>query len=266
MQKAPEFQTLEISFETKEIVKLTLNRPEVSNAINVDMMKELVQFWAWVEKNKNNLRCIILTGKGEKAFCAGADLKARRDISLAQWKSQHKILQKAMRAMVNCSIPVIAAVNGAAYGGGLELALASDFIYCAETAIFSQSEVKIGIIPGAMGTQHLPKACGMRRAKELCFTAESFSAMDALEWGIVNKVCKFEDLLAEALKTAKKITENAPIAIRCAKAAMNGSLHRDILAGYKHELKYYEITLQTKDREEGIKAFNEKRKPMFKNY
>lgn len=266
MPRNIEFQTLELSFETKEIIKATLNRPEVSNAINFQMMQDLCALWKYVEKYKNDIRCVILTGKGEKAFCAGADLKARRDISLATWKSQHKTLQKTMRAMVCCPVPIIAAVNGAAYGGGLELALASDFIYSAETAVFSQSEVKIGIIPGAMGTQHLPKACGSRRAKELCFTAMPFSAADAYAFGIVNKICKPTDLLMEVLKTAEKIAENAPIAIRCAKEAMRVSEYTDILVGYNHEVKYYQKALNTKDREEGIKAFNEKRKPVFKNH
>jgi len=256
------FTTLKIDKQSSILI-VTLNRPQVKNAINIEMMRELRQLWQGIQTNPDEWRCIILTGS-DNTFCAGADLKERKGMSLRIWKSQHIVLEQAMLAMLDCPIPIIAAVNGAAFGGGLELALASDFIYAADTAIFAQSEVKIGIMPAALGTQHLPRACGLRRAKELSFTAESFSATEAYHWGIVNKVCDLKHLMEEVLLTANKICKNAPLAIRQAKKSLNLSQHADIKSGYLFELESYNCLLPTKDREEGILAFNEKRSPVFK--
>src|SRR5262249_12895850 len=145
----------------------------------------------------------ILTGSGQKAFCAGADLKERQQIDLVTWRQQHNVFQQAMLAMLDCSIPIIAAVNGVAFGGGLELTLAADFAYAATTATFAQSETKLGIMPGAMGTQNLPSACGLRRAKELCFTGQAFSAQQACEWGIINQLVEPDDLLPKVMSVAQ---------------------------------------------------------------
>lgn len=257
------FQTLMVEQIKPGILQLSLHRPEVRNAINSVMMKELWQFWSATFSDPGNIRCIILTGSGDKAFCAGADLKERRDIDLTTWMKQHKYLQQAMLAMTDCPIPIIAAVNGVAFGGGLELTLASDFAYAANNAIFAQSETKLGIMPGAMGTQNLPKAVGLRRAKELCFTAASFSAEQAEQWGIVNQVCEPDQLLPAVIAVAEKIAANAPIAIRQAKSSMNMSDHLDIKNGYGYEVAAYNYLLTTKDRVEGIAAFNEKRQPVF---
>lgn len=255
------FKTLLLEPITPKILKVTLNRPEVRNAINVDMMEDLLTLWKSLS-TEQNVQCVILTGK-DSAFCAGADLKARLNISLEVWQAQHAILQQAMLAMIECPIPIIAAVNGSAFGGGLELTLACDFAYASTTAVFAQSEVKIGIMPGAMGSQHLPQACGIRRAKELCFTAEAFSAEEAYQWGIINKICSPETLVEEVIQTAKKITDNAPLAIRQVKKALNQSHHLDIKSGYVYEVEAYNQLLVTEDRLEGIRAFNEKRKPEF---
>jgi len=255
------FTTLKID-KQQPILIVTLNRPQVKNAINIEMMRELRQLWQGIHTNPDEWRCVILTGS-ENAFCAGADLKERKDMTLRVWKAQHVVLEQAMLAMVDCPIPIIAAVNGAAYGGGLELALACDFIYAAKTAVFAQSEVKIGIMPAALGTQHLPRACGLRRAKELSFTADSFSASEGYDWGIVNKVCEPTELMETVLLTANKICQNAPLAVRQAKKSLNVSQHLDIKSGYSFELEAYNCLLPTKDREEGIQAFNDKRKPEF---
>ncbi len=227
------------------------------------MMRELQQLWENEIAKHKFLRCIILTGSGEKAFCAGADLKERLNISLDVWKQQHIALQKAMLAQVHCPIPIIAAVNGAAFGGGLELALACDFIYAAENATFAKSEVKLGIMPGAMGTQNLPGACGMRRAKELSFTGDIFTAEQAHNWGIVNAVFEQDQLLDRTLETAQNICANAPFAVRQVKKSIQASLTLGIEDGYQFELAAYQQLLPTKDRMEGIRAFNEKRKPVF---
>lgn len=170
------FTTLKIDSPAEFILRVTLDRPEVRNAINYQMMQELRDFWRYINSHPKKFRCIILTGSGDKAFCAGADLKERNNLELASWQKQHIDLEQAMLAMIDCPIPIIAAVNGAAFGGGLELALASDFAYASRDATFAQSETKLGLIPGAMGTQNLPKHCGIARAKELCFTAATFSA------------------------------------------------------------------------------------------
>jgi enoyl-CoA hydratase/carnithine racemase len=256
------FKTLSLQLHHKNILMVTLNRPAVMNAINIEMMNELHQLWQELNENHGELRCIIITG-AEKAFCAGADLKERQHISLALWKSQLTVLRNAMIAMLECPIPVLSAVNGPAYGGGLEMILASDFAYAADTVVFAQSEVKLGIMPGALGTQHLPRACGLRRAKELTFTGQSFTAKEAFDWGIINKICDKEHLLQDILETAHRICANAPLAIQQIKKSLNKSQQLNIKMGFEFELKAYNRLLPTKDREEGIKAFNEKRKPVF---
>lgn len=257
------FNTLQLTQTSKHVLTVTLNRPEVMNAINAEMMRELYQFWREFYAPPEEIRCIILTGSGSKAFCAGADLKERHQLSLTDWRQQHAVFQQAMLAMIDCSVPVIAAVNGVAFGGGLELTMAADFAYAATSATFAQSETKLGIMPGAMGTQNLPAACGLRRAKELCFTATAFSAQHAFEWGIINQLCAAETLLADVTAVAEKIAENAPFAVRQAKKALNMSQHLDLKTGYFYEIEAYNRLLPTKDREEGIAAFNEKRKPVF---
>ncbi len=257
-------KTILLTYVNDYVAIATLHRPEVRNAINLQMMQELVELWQNLRIDAENLRCLILTGEGNHAFCAGADLKERHHIELKTWKKQHLTLQQAMVSMVQCPIPLIAAVNGAAFGGGLELALACDFIYASKKAVFAQSEVKLGIMPGAMGTQNLPRAGGLRRAKELSYTGQAFSAEQAYEWGIVNKICEPQDLMTEALATANLIAANAPCAIRQVKTVINASTHADIFAGYALEVSAYNRVLSTKDREEGIAAFNEKRKATFK--
>lgn len=254
--------TLKISQPKSHILQVNLHRPEVMNAINSEMMRDLYELWRDLY-SPQDIRCIILTGSEQKAFCAGADLKERYQLDVTTWQQQHAVLQQAMLAMVDCAIPIIAAVNGAAFGGGLELALAADFIYAANTAIFAQSETKLGIMPGAMGTQNLTRACGLRRAKELCYTAQTFSAQQAYEWGIINALCKPEELMSSVLSVASRIAENAPLAIQRAKKAMNMSQHLDLKSGYFYEIEAYNQLLTTQDREEGICAFNEKRKPYF---
>lgn len=255
------FKTLITSEPQSQILQVTLNRPEVRNAINMDMMQDLLQLWTELKMDKN-IRCIILTG-ASPAFCAGADLKARKDMSVMTWMQQHQVLQRAMLAMIDCPTPIIAAVNGAAFGGGLELTLAADFAYAAITAQFAQSETKLGIIPGAMGTQNLPRACGVRRAKELTLTAKTFNAEEAYQWGIINKVCSSETLLEEVLETANRIVVNAPEANRQAKKALNVAYDLEIKTGYQFEVNCYNTLLPMQDRQEGIAAFNEKRKPNF---
>ncbi len=257
------FRTLEIDDTHKPLLLVTLNRPDVRNALNSVMMQELRDLWQGLYVDSGAVQGVVLTGKGDKAFCAGADLKERNAIDVKTWQKQHAVLEQMIVAMQACPVPVIAAVNGVAYGGGLELTLASDFAYAAGHATFALPETAIGIMPGAMGTQNLPRACGLRRAKEICFTGNPFSAQEALEWGIVNRVCAPGDLLAQALKTMEKICRNAPLATRQVKKSLNATQHTTIAGGYLYEIEAYNQLLPTKDREEGIAAFNEKRRPKF---
>ena len=226
-------------------------------------MQNLRDLWRELSDRETDMRCVVLTGDGERAFCAGADLKERLGIDSDTWRNHHTLLEQAMFAMLECPVPIISAVNGAAFGGGLELVLASDFAYASTFATFSFPETALGIIPGAMGTQHLPDACGIRRAKELCFTGSVFTAGEALQWGIVNKVFPTSALLGETLSTAKAIARNAPLAIREAKKVINAAGQFDIRDGYTTELEAYNRLVATEDRYEGIRAFNEKRRPKF---
>jgi len=210
------------------------------------------------------VRCVILTGRGDKAFSAGGDLKERKTMTEEDWQRQHAIFEQGVMALRDCPVPVIAAVNGAAYAGGCETALNCDFIYASATAKFALTEVTIGIMPGAMGTQHLPLAVGERRAKEIILTGEPFTAQQAYEWGMVNKVCEPGDLMDEVLKTARKIASNAPLSITRAKRSISIANQVDRNTGYQFELEAYNRLVGTEDRTEGVLAFNEKRKPEFK--
>ena len=182
----------------------------------------------------------------------------------AQWQSQHAIFEQMMRAMRECPIPVIGAINGAAYGGGCEFALACDFLYAAEHARFALTEITLGIMPGAGGTMNLPLAVGERRAREIIYTGKPFTAAEGYAWGLVNHVCPGSDLLDETLATAARIAANAPISVRQAKKSMAVATQVDRHTGYMFELEAYNRMIPTADRLEGVRAFNEKRAPDFK--
>ena len=245
------------------VLTLTLNRPEAGNALNTQMLAEIVDLLASLYVDPCGVRCIVLTGAGERIFCAGGDLKERKGMSDEAWRRQHALTEQMMRHLQECAIPVIAAVNGAAFGGGCELAVAVDFAYASETARFALTEVTLGIIPGAGGTQNLPRACGVRRAKEIALTGSPFTAQEALQWGVVNKVCPPQTLLAEARATARRIAGNAPVAVQQAKKSLGMATQSDLSTGYRFELEAYYRTIPTRDRLEGVLAYNEKRPPVF---
>jgi len=258
-----QYETLLVTRPEEHLAVVMLNRPERSNAINTQMGRDLRELFGGFYVNSEAIRCIILTGAGEKAFCAGGDLKQRNEMTNEAWREQHAIFEQYVLALADCPMPLIAAVNGAAYGGGLEMALAADFIYAAKSARFALTETSLGIMPGAAGTQHLPRACGVRRAKEIIFSAEPFTAQQALEWGIVNKICDDQSLMDEALATARRIAANAPLAVRQAKKSIGVSTDLPFKAGYAFEIEAYNQLVPTRDRLEGIRAFNEKRRPSF---
>jgi len=259
----PAYKTLSLETRGENVLLVRLNRPEVLNAINTQMGRDQLDLWSRLGAEPGALRCVVVTGAGERAFCAGGDLKERDGMTQAAWQAQHELFERAFVALVECTVPVIAAVNGHAYGGGLEMALCCDFIYAVPGARFAQSEVRLGIMPGGMGTQNLPRAVGERRAKELILSARQFSAAEALEWGLVNRLCEPATLLEEALATAQAIADNAPLAVRQAKKSVHYGLQMDLLTGYRFEIEAYNRLVDTADRREGVKAFNEKRKPRF---
>jgi enoyl-CoA hydratase/carnithine racemase len=217
------YATLTLATPSPGVLLVTLDRPDVANALNTAMWEELRDCFSGWYVDFDDPRCIVVTGAGDKAFSAGGDLKERNGMTDAVWRRQHAIIEQAIRAVMDCPIPVIAAVNGAAYAGGCELALACDFIYASETARFAQTEVQIGIIPGAMGTQNLPRAIGLRRAKEAILTARPFTAAEGHAWGLVNRLFPLDRLLPETLATAARIAELAPVAVRQAKRAVDKS-------------------------------------------
>jgi enoyl-CoA hydratase/carnithine racemase len=257
----PAYQTLALESRDEHVLLVTLNRPQVLNALNTQMGKDKLDLWTRLAAEPGRLRCVVLTGAGERAFCAGADLKERDGMSETVWRAQHEIFERAFVALMELPLPVIAAVNGHAYGGGLEMALACDFIYAAKSARLALSETRLGLMPGGAGTQNLPRAVGERRAKELIFTAEPFDAQQGYEWGIVNRVC--DNAMQEALSVASKIASNAPLAVRQAKKSVHYGLQMDLLTGYRFEIEAYNQLVGTEDRKEGVRAFNEKRKPKF---
>lgn len=259
-----DYETLELEQISEHVLQVTMNRPEVANAHNTQMGLELRDLWSGLYVDQQGLRCVVVTGAGDKAFSAGGDLKERHGMSDEQWHRQHHIFEHAIISMTDCPVPVIAAVNGAAYGGGCEFAMAADFIYAARRARFALTEVTLGIMPGAMGTQHMPRAVGVRRAKEIILTGTPFSAEQALEWGLVNKLCENDELLESALATAERIAGNAPISTRQAKKSVSVAMEVDLKNGYAFEIEAYNRMVGTEDRLEGIRAFNEKRRPVFK--
>ncbi len=258
------FETLTVEMREPGIMLVTMNRPDRLNAMNTAMMTDLRELFTGLYVDPGAANCMVLTGAGERGFCPGADLKERDGMTDEVWRRQHAIVEQFIKAMHACPIPIIAAVNGVAMGGGLEIALACDFIYAAGHARFAFPEVTRGIMPGAAGTQNLPRACGVRRAKEIILTGAPFNADEALEWGIVNRVCQSEFLLTEVLATARVIAANAPIGVRSAKKALDKATDLDRASGYDFEITAYNLTVPTEDRLEGVRAFNEKRKPVFK--
>jgi len=257
-----EYETLTISRRARFVVQVEFNRPAVMNAINTQTGRDMVTFLQRVKEE--DVRAIILTGTGAKAFSAGGDLKERNGMSNAAWLAQHALFEEMTVRLLECPVPVIAAVNGVAFGGGCELALACDFIYAAASARFALTETRLGIMPGGGGTQNLPRAVGMRRAKELIFSATPFSAEQAERWGMVNRVFPDETLLAEAIAAATRIAANAPLSVMQAKKSINAGAGTDLRTALLIEIEAYKRLVLSEDRHEGVRAFNEKRPADFK--
>jgi enoyl-CoA hydratase len=258
------FETITVERRDDTILLVTLNRPEASNALNTQMGLDLMELFEGLSIDLEGLRIAIVTGQGTKAFCAGGDLKQRNGMTNDEWQAQHLIFERMMRAILACPIPVIAAVNGAAYGGGCEIAAAADFVYASTDARFALTEVTLGIMPGAGGTQNLPRAIGERRAKEMILSGLPFTAAEGEAWGLVNRVLPPEELMQATLEIAGRIAGNGPIAVRQAKQAIQRGLQMSLSDGLAFEIEAYNRLVSTEDRREGVLAFNERRKPNFR--
>jgi enoyl-CoA hydratase len=242
---------------------ITINRPGVLNALNAEVLVALKRAVDEV-RARPEARCLIVTGAGEKAFVAGADIAAMRAMDADEAKLFARKGHAAFDALAALPLPVIAAVNGFALGGGCELALACDFIYASERAKFGQPEVNLGIIPGFGGTQRLARRVSVGTARELIYTGAIIDAQEALRIGLVNKVCGADQLLAEATKTALLIAQKGPVAIGHAKRVIGEGLDNVLHDGNDIEVEAFAACFRSEDRKEGMGAFLEKRAPHFR--
>lgn len=254
------YPTLTLAFPAPGVALVTLNRPDAANALNAQMAQDLIACFGAMD---TTCRVMVLTGSGTRAFCAGADLKERKGMDMAQWEAQHRQFRAARDAILNAPFPVMAAVNGAAFGGGLELALACDCIYAAETASFALPEATLGIMPGLGGTQALPRAIGPGRALEMMMTGHAIGAEQAMTWGMVNRVCRLTVLTDETVETARAIASAAPLSVRAIRKVVKAGAALPLEKAVEAEREAYMSVIQSQDRAEGINAFNEKRKPVF---
>ena len=254
--------TVEISEPSEGVKVVTLSRPEAANALNTAMGEELLALWQELARDAS-VRAAVLTGAG-RFFCAGADLKERDGMSDQQWSDQHVMFEAMIRAQLACSFPIIAAVNGAAMGGGCEMALACDFAWASSAARLGLPEVGLGIIPGLGGTQYVVRAAGERRAAELLMSGLPIDAAQALEFGLVNRVTPPDELMAQVLERARVIAGKAPLSVRALKKVVRGGAALPLDEAMDLELAQYNRLFKTQDRREGVAAFNQKRTAVFR--
>jgi len=241
---------------------ITLNRKEAANAMSVQLLTELQETLHEIHYNPQ-IRVVLLTGDGEKAFCAGADLKERKGMNEQQVKEVVSLIGSTVNQVEALPQPVIAVLNGVAFGGGLELALACDLRIAASHVKMGLTETSLGIIPGAGGTQRLPRLIGIGKAKELIYTARRIDAKEAYEIGLVEHVIEPEQLMDKAIQLALEMGKNAPLSLIQAKTAINKGLEVDLMTGLQIESLAYDRLLHTEDRLEGLLAFQEKRQPQY---
>jgi len=253
-----------IIFNVEDGIALTtFNRPKALNALSADLLQELSDALDEIAKNED-IRILILTGAGEKSFVAGADITELAKFNALQGKNFAEKGQSIINKFQELPIPVIAAVNGFALGGGTEIALACDFIYASENAMFGQPEINLGLIPGFGGTQRLPRLIGKNMAKEMILTGKMIPVDEAKMMGLVNKVCTQEALMDEVMKTAKTIVSKGKVSIRAAKEAINSGMNVDLATGCTIEIDAFALCMASDDAKEGTAAFLEKRKADFK--
>jgi enoyl-CoA hydratase len=246
-----------------QIALITFNRPKALNALNSALLDEFSDALHQVAKD-DEIKVLILTGAGEKAFVAGADITELSRLNSLESKAFAQKGHWVMNMLQALPIPVVAAVNGFALGGGSEIALASDFIYAAANAKFGFPEINLGLIPGFGGTQRGPRAIGMNLAKEMIFTGKLISAEEAAGIGMVNKVCAPESLMEEVFKVARDIASKGRVSLRAAKRAINSGMNVDLATGCEIEINEFALCFSSEDAKEGTSAFLEKRKAQFK--
>ena len=244
------------------VTELVLNRPKHLNALNPDLLASLIQIFDKLGHEKE-LRAVIISGAGERAFAAGADISTMASLGPRAIADYVEIGQRAMRAIECCKVPVIAAVNGYALGGGMELLLACDIAIASEKAQLGQPEVALGIMPGFGGTQRLARRSGSGTARRLIYSGEKVSAAEALALGIVDKVVPAEILMDEARRLAGAIAAQAPLAVQKSKEVMRHADEQALLSGLRLEVEGFLALFGTRDREEGMRAFLEKRTATF---
>jgi enoyl-CoA hydratase len=247
----------------EQIATITFNRPEVLNALNDASLKEFSHAIDNVAED-GDIRVLILTGAGDKSFVAGADITEFLKFNALKAKLFSEMGHGLVNKLQEMPIPVIAAVNGFALGGGCEVVIACDFIYASENAMFGLPEINLGIIPGFGGTQRLPRLIGKNRAKEMIFTGKMIPAAEAQAMGLVNKVCAQDQLMDEVLNVARIIVSKGKVSLRAAKQAINSGMDVDLKTGCRIEIDAFAICLASPDAMEGTQAFLEKRKADFK--
>ena len=253
-----------VIYEKSEgIAIITINRPDALNALNAETIDEILQCLEDIAKD-DNVRAVILTGAGPKAFCAGADIKAIKGMTALDARKLSQMGYKLCKAIENLEKPVIAAINGYALGGGLEVAMACDLRIASEKARMGQTEINIGLIPGWGGTQRLPRLVGKTLAKEMVFTGKMIDAQTAYQRGLVNKVVPPEQLMDAAKEMAKELASKAPVALKLSKMLINYGLETDLDTALVLEREAFGVVASTEDLQEGVSAFLEKRKPVFK--
>jgi len=256
------YENIKFEIENK-IAKITFNRPKSLNALNAALLDELSNALDKIAADED-IRVLVLTGAGEKSFVAGADITELATFNALQAKVFAQKGQYIITKLQALAIPVIAAVNGFALGGGSEMAIACDFIYASENAMFGLPEITLGIIPGFGGTQRLPRLIGANIAKEMIFTGKIIPAAEAKEMVMANKVVTLENLMTEVMKTAQAIACKGKVSLRAAKQAVNRGLNVDLATGLDIECDAFAICMASEDAREGTSAFIEKRKPGFK--
>ena len=254
--------TIEIGEPSEGVKVVTLSRPEAAHALNTAMGEELLALWQELARDAS-VRAAVLTGAG-RFFCAGADLKERDGMSDQQWSDQHVMFEAMIRAQLACPFPIIAAVNGAAMGGGCEMALACDFAWASETARLGLPEAGLGIIPGLGGTQYVVRAAGERRAAELLMSGLPIDAARAQDFGLVNHVTPPDELMPQVLERARVIAAKAPLSVRALKKVVHDGAALPLDQAMELELVEYNRLFRTADRREGVAAFNQKRTAVFR--
>lgn len=247
----------------KGVLLLTLNRPEAANALSLQLLQELMEFADEIEA-ADDVRVIVITGAGERIFCAGADLKERAKMNDREVRRTVSLIRQTIERIAMLKQPTIAAMNGSALGGGLELALACDLRIGSSTGAYGLTETSLAIIPGGGGTQRLPRLVGIGKAKEMIYTAARVTGGEAREIGLIEHVEPRENVITKAKEIAIHIAGNGPIAVKQAKKAIDSGIQVDLNTALSIESFAYEQTIATADRREGLKAFQEKRKPIYK--